>query len=426
MRARLFILVGIAAAAAFLFQFGVRPVTSVPVTSVPAATEELAPASRVEDLELLPPEEALEGAREVAGETVLSEPAEPPESSEAERYGIYLKLIEAHTSTPLRGVRLVTSAAGKRPPSSVAADAQSTATDHDGIVLLEGFHRRGPWDVYVLPYVPLAGVSGRPRGCLAGTLTAAPISGEIGSAHGLSLRVLRVAMGGTTALLTSPLPTGVNPSDVIFELNGRASALSSEFGGLTQFAQGAAAENGWVRGRFRPLRNSVRSPGMTIHVVTADGRYGLSVSKDGNAYRDTVVEIDEPLEPRGVVQVELVTIGAREPFPTGQAFIDAVNRVRFKRVDSTNGPPSRVQASSLLGRRVPRSPQSFEIHALPLEPFEIGDVFGFSFGQRPFDYGGFAPSYGSVTWRPAEVQRVTPSHGAPSLVTIALRAEEAK
>lgn len=334
-------------------------------------------------------------------------------------FGILVKVIARDTGLAVGGIPVLVLPSGQHAPNMVPTSMLSFATDAQGIVFLDDLDGPGPWNIYALPFQPIEGGMELLYRGVTGTLKALPILGRSRDAFGRSvdLNTLQVYMG-TSVILRSPLPVGIEPDDLLFELRGTFSASSNQMGGLTRFAQGFEGSDGYVRARFRPLSNAVRGEGFSIHAVTANGLFALSVRREGHAHAGTVVEIDEALEPRGVVRVELGSSVASRPLPEGRAFVRAMNKVKMSG-DGSGSFLLETSASALIGRRVPDSGPFFEIHGLSLAPIDIGAVdFGHN-GEVGLDYTDFAPR-GSVHWRPVSTQRVIPNHGLPAPVSILL------
>ena len=343
-----------------------------------------------------------------------------PSGDASKDFGILVQFIDYDKGQVVGGIPVLAFPADQRAPQRVPTSTLNFATDAQGIVFLDHLDGPGPWNIHALPFQPIEGGVKLPyRGC-TGTLKALPILGrsreEFGSSAGL--KILQVHMGASV-ILRSPLPVGIGPEDLLFELRGTASALSSQMGGLTRFAKGFEGPDGYVRARFRRLSNGVRGEGFSIHVVTANGLFALSVRREGHAHSGTAVEIDEGFEPRGVVRVELGSSDSSRPLPEGRAFVRAMNEVKM----SGGGSGSLglgFSRSALIGRRVRNSGPFFEIHGLPLAPFDIGAADFGHYGQVGLDYFDYNSSGDSIHWRPVSTQRVIPNHGLATPVSILL------
>jgi hypothetical protein len=325
-----------------------------------------------------------------------------------------LGLLVSEDGSPRTGYTVLVAPTGFKPQkASRVPPAQRCVTDAEGNCAFTGLDVPGPWDVYAFPMDLGAERSTLLRRARVGTVTA----GNPGETQ----RVTFTIATGPTVILRSPLPDAVEAEDLWFEVLPRSGEIKDPLAKTThRFSQGAPTDEGQVTALLPPIDiDPFQQVGYSVHVRTLDGLFSLvSTSTEKLAGREVIV-IDEPLEERGCVKIQVELRDLRqgadaaplEPHEWQQA-VEVVGW-RLLLDDPSRGEvglPASLQTKSQNQRWAPLGNGKFELTDLPIGvPIELGAL------------GSPASSPGNVTFVPETLVRATPVHGDPEPARVRIR-----
>ncbi|QDV07713.1 hypothetical protein Poly30_32430 [Planctomycetes bacterium Poly30] len=293
---------------------------------------------------------------------------------------------------------------------------QRTKTDSEGHFELRELEGPGPWDVYAFAEDLGLDRTHAWRGARIGSVTASNPE-EDG-------RVTLQVVTGPRVILESPLPEGVKPGDVWFELIHEPDDTSPSRRRLPgeamtrdrRFSRGRAGENGSTISDL-PWPPGVQfGQSYMVRAVTENGLYSLLDPRSPDAHAMDEWRILQPLEARGRVAIELSITDPRGEAPTDADWADALGSVRWRLLAED---PARSGDKLLYGARtVPwnrrwrrTGTRTFELHDLSvLSRVEIG--------PSPREPGALLEAGSFVT---ETLVRTTPVHGSPEPVRVRVR-----
>ncbi|MEL6712385.1 MAG: hypothetical protein AAFP86_01345 [Planctomycetota bacterium] len=262
-------------------------------------------------------------------------PAVAPEGP----FRLHVRVTAAGHGEPLAGWSVALTEVGAK--SAAPGDAaHRDRLDADGRCVFEDLHGTGPWNVIVRPaaeqrYEPFRAVSDQRVGAALAT-----------NAENTDAALFE-ARTGPLVRLTSPLPAGVEPDEVLVELKARPSPFSSQTGGLGGSTVAVGDAVGHPIALVPAITNVVRSDGATVSAWSLDGRWHLRSEIPGAIRNDAVLEVTEPWVEGASIRFELPgdaalldewagwAIDLPQAGDVGDALADAWRNARSQRL--TNG-----------------------------------------------------------------------------------------
>ena len=246
--------------------------------------------------------EAVQRSERAAAEDRGTRAAAPPRFGAPRPASIQLRLVARGTDTGLFEHRVALIPAGSEPPDALEGARGWATTDANGQVTIEVPDARVHLEVHGRPAAPEGTVDAFARTTRLATLTPAEL-------ESLPLHRVEVPLG-PRVLYRGGLPSGLEASDLRFELRAKVKTFSSQAGGNGGFARGAMDENGRVRAVFATLTNPMLDQGLELRIWSTDGLWGLGLIENLKLDNERQLLVDEPLEPRARFEVAVEIIGA--------------------------------------------------------------------------------------------------------------------
>lgn len=334
-----------------------------PIPGVPEATEPdpVAPGVELQGLQ----DAALDPQRIQGAEPTVRGPFHGPEGP----FRIAVRVLDSDTREPLPHYLVVIALSGTKNLDGLPA-AQRLVTSDAGECRWPDLARIGPWDLFVGPitFGEAFSMSGRTR--RVATVMADPAPGERTGANapvpGPPLELL--VETGPRVTYRGPLPEGVDPKDLRFDLRARVHSYSGHSGNAGGPARGRVGPEGWVTAAMPRLGTTLDGPNFGVRIWTADGNFGLVSVHSGRPNNSTQVVIDEPLRPRAKARFRVELMATREGYavPTPREIAEALHW------EVSGDDPERESLdppAALLA-----SPSSRGLEQVGPDTFEIGDL----------------------------------------------------
>ncbi|MEM9801558.1 MAG: hypothetical protein AAGA20_14625 [Planctomycetota bacterium] len=213
------------------------------------------------------------------------------------------RLVAGEDGAPLWDYSIHLVPSGARPRGVVPAGSELT-TGPDGRFHADELDHRGPWDVYAWPFAPdseALEVSPRARVGVA-------IAHPVGEGDEQTYRVV----AGPTVVILSPLPAGVETSEVIVEARGRESALANGRGRMGGFGRVRETADGVLLAQIPNVTNVVQDKRFGVRAVTRDGLWSVAEVEEGRLRNGARAEVEGAFEQRGRVRFRIDVTGARD------------------------------------------------------------------------------------------------------------------
>ncbi len=219
---------------------------------------------------------------------------------------------------------------------------------------------------------------------------------------------------GPRVTYRGPLPKGVKPEDLRFDLRGRINVYSSNSGGAGGPARGRVSPEGWVTAAIPRIQNSLTGPNFGVRIWTADGNFGLAAVRPGKPDNTTRVVIEEPLRARAKVRFR-IDLDRRVPgSQTPSAGLSARDLAESLDWEITGNDPERDALD--LPSMLMASPWCRELTQVGPRTFEIGDLPPTTVTFRGWRSGSRAHH---LVLPPDGIQG-TATHGEPPLTVLHL------
>ena len=436
-----FILLVLALAAALgWFFLSTEPSVSMPLNSTVSAHEATPEEADVAPLDLVAPTVEVVSVSDRTQETVAGPaPVAAPgiQWNELELLGQLVSL----SGQPLSSYTVLVAPSGLKPAKAGSIPlAQRCITDERGYCDFAGLSEPGPWDVYAFPTDLGVARDSLDRNARVGTATA--------KNPGDAERVTFSVRTGAVAILRSPLPEGLVASDIWIEAVPSSSvddhirsidpklAPPEPKRSVHRFAQGAYADNGaegpeanqsYVRAILPKARVISSNKGYGLYVRTLDGLFGLVTTREDSLSHATQILIDEPLEPRGrvVIQLDIQDVRQEPMLDTDwQRAIAAVDWQLLLDDPARSSPdlPRSLRTTSRNHTWVRTGKSTFELTDLPLGvPLEIGDIGSGTPSLGDPTLGLEVPPPAPREFLPVNLIQATPVHGDAEPVEVRIR-----
>lgn len=325
-----------------------------------------------------------------------------------------LGLLVSEDGSPRPGYTVLLAPTGLKPhKASRIPPPQRCVTDAEGHCAFSGLDVPGPWDVYAFPMDLGVERSTIVRRARIGTVTA----GNPGETE----RVTFTIATGPTVVLRSPLPDAVEAEDLWFEVLPRSGEIKDPSAKtIHRFSQGAPTDEGQVTALLPPIDiDPFQQVGYSVHVRTLDGLFGLVSTSTEKLGREEIIVIDEPLEERGCVKIQVELRDLRQGADASplehHEWQQAVEVVGWRLLldDPSRGGvglPASLQTRSQNQRWTPLGAGKFELTDLPVGvPLELGAL------------GSAESAPGNRAFVPETLLRAVPIHGDPEPVEVRIR-----
>ncbi len=397
--------------------FSTQSVQPSPLSSTVSAQESPLDRSPIAREDIAAPEPTSASVDERVAESSL---APAPSSHPPIRFN-ELELLGRLVSVngaPLPGYTVLVAPTGLKPHVAASVPSgQRCVTDADGHCAFAGLAVPGPWDVYAFPMdlgVDRGTIERRAR---VGTVTA----GNPGQTERVTFSIVT----GPTVTLRSPLPDSVKAEDLWFEVLPMSGEIKdTEAKTIHRYAQGAPTEEGHVKALLPAISDPFPQTGFSVHIRSLDGLFALVSTSKADLAGQLGIVIDEPLEKRGRVRIQIAIRDVRpgvEDSPMGdEDWAHAIETVDWRLLlqDPTRSGadlPGDFRTTSRNQRWTSLGSGAFELTDLPLDiPMELG-VLGPSLGPS------LGPTPGSDAFVPETLGRATPVHGDPEPVEVRIR-----